>query len=146
MSRPSRLEVMMEVAYLMAHRSTCYRLHVGCVFALEGRILVTGYNGAPAHMPHCEPETCNENNPCTNTQHAEANAIAFAAKHGVKLNGSTLYITNSPCKACAMMLINAGVETVFYDIEYRDPAGIDLLKQALINTQRHIVRSPEVPE
>lgn len=80
-------------------------------------------------MPHCGPE-CNQSTPCSNTQHAEANGIAFAAGHGVNLAGSTLYVTNSPCKSCSMLLINAGVEAVFYDVAYRITDGLDLLKAA----------------
>ena len=127
MPRPGRNETMMEIAWVMAKRSTCNRLHVGCVFARDGRILVTGYNGAPSGMPHCGPE-CNESTPCTNTQHAEANAIAFAAGHGVNLSGSSLFVTNSPCKPCSMLLINAGITHLFYDVEYRITDGLDLLR------------------
>jgi dCMP deaminase len=122
----------MDVAYTFASRSTCLRLQVGCVFSLDGRILVTGYNGAPAGMDHCHPMTCNKDHPCLNTMHAEANAIAFAARHGVQLQGSTLYVTNSPCRPCAMLLINVGVEKVVYAEKYRDTSGINMLEQAKI--------------
>lgn len=125
----------MEVAYTFASRSTCLRLQVGCVFSLDGRILVTGYNGAPAHMAHCTPETCNADNPCLNTQHAEANAIAFAARHGVRLEGSTLHVTNTPCRSCALSIINIGVEKVLYAEFYRDATGLNLIKEAMILTE-----------
>lgn len=130
--RPSRNETLMEMAYLMANRSTCNRLKVGAVFGFNGRLLASGYNGAPSGMPHCTPEGCNADTPCSNTQHAEANGIAFAAKYGIRLEGSSLYTTDSPCRSCAMLLINCGVTTVFYARPYRDEAGVELLKSGKI--------------
>lgn len=134
LDRPTRNTVLMEAAFLMSSRSTCYRLQVGAIFGINGRIIVGGYNGAPSKMPHCEEATCNPDNPCTNTQHAEANAIAFAARHGLKLEGSSAYLTDSPCRSCAMLLINAGVEAVYYATEYRDRSGVELLKAGFIRT------------
>ncbi len=120
----------MEIAHVIAKRGTCSRLQVGCVFVLNGRILVTGYNGAPAGLPHCVHEN---GEACTQSEHAERNAIAFAARHGVKLEGSTLYVTHMPCLACAMAIINAGVEAVYYRTPYRVLDGVELLKQAFIS-------------
>ena len=127
----------MKMAFAIAERSTCLRLNVGAIFAIDGRPLVGGYNGAPSGMPHCTKYDCNPSTPCTKSHHAEANGIAFAARHGVALNGSSLYVTNSPCKPCAMLLINAGVANVYYAIEYRDPSGVDLLKFAGIPTHHY---------
>lgn len=144
LTRPSRDQVLMGSARIWAQRSTCSRLQVGAVFARDGRILVTGYNGAPAGLPHCDhtcnctldgghwghnPE-CNSVQPCTQAEHAERNGIAYAARHGVRLEGSYAYLTDSPCLACSMSLINAGVERVIYDREYRLTEGIQLLQQA----------------
>lgn len=136
--RPSRDIVMMDIAKTMSVRSTCLRLQVGCVFSLAGRVLSTGYNGAPSGMAHCKDSTCNEETPCINTGHAEANGIAFAAKYGVSLNGCSLYTTDSPCRSCAILIVNVGVEKVYYSQPYRDTSGLDLIRAAFIPVE-HLV-------
>ncbi|MHA1806805.1 MAG: deoxycytidylate deaminase, partial [Candidatus Thorarchaeota archaeon] len=118
--RFSRDELLGNIAKLVARRSTCLRSSVGALLAREGRIISMGYNGAPAGMRHCEPETCGPGEQCTRTVHAEANAIAFAAKTGIETNGSTLYTTHSPCNDCAKLLINAGICRVIYWEAYHD--------------------------
>lgn len=127
--RPTRTDVLMAVAMVMATRSTCNRLQVGCVIAKDGRIISTGYAGAPSGLPHCGPE-CNPDNPCNNTVHAEAGAIAYAARHGIAVEGATIYCTHSPCLACAKLIINSGIQEVIYDQEYRDKSGVELLLKA----------------
>jgi len=130
LTRFSRDELLGNIAKLVARRSTCLRSSVGAVLAREGRIVSMGYNGAPAGMEHCEPETCGPDGGCTRTVHAEANAIAFAAKTGIETDGSTLYTTHSPCNDCAKLLINAGIKRVIYWEKYRDPAPVNLLMAA----------------
>lgn len=120
----------MEAARLVARRSTCLRLQVGSVVAREGRILVTGYNGAPSGMPHCTPETCGPDKPCYRAVHAEANCVAFAGKYGISLDRATMYSTDSPCLTCAMLIINSGIVELVYDRNYRDSTPLDLLGQA----------------
>lgn len=120
----------MQAAQLAALRSTCLRLQVGSVVALDGRILVTGYNGAPSGQPHCAPEFCGPDKPCTRTVHAEANCIAFAAKHGISLAGASMYSTDSPCLDCAKLLINSGIKGLHYQRAYRDTAPLELLEMA----------------
>lgn len=133
--RPSSEEILMLVAQAMAFRSTCSRLNVGAVIALDRRILTTGYNGAPAGMHHCaHPE--NEKGGCTNAVHAEANAIAFAARHGVSVAGATLFTTHSPCQACAHLIINSGIVEVMYADQYRDATPLDMLRKAKLNVVR----------
>jgi len=128
-NRISRDEMLMRIAMIVAMRGTCNRLQVGAVIALDGRIISTGYVGAPAGMPHCSPETCNVNQPCTRTMHAEANAIAWAARKGLPTEGATLYATHSPCHdVCAKLIINAGIKRVVYGTEYRKTEGIELLR------------------
>jgi dCMP deaminase len=125
----------------VATRSTCSRLQVGCVISREGRILVSGYNGAPARMPHCvhdcdcivahgHAEFCSSLKPCIVAVHAEANAIAYAARHGIKVEGGQLNTTHSPCTACAQLIINAGIHIVVYNEEYRIKEPINLLRNA----------------
>jgi len=130
--RLGRNELHMAVAMLMATRATCTRAQVGCVFTKNGRIVATGYNGAPTGMPHCLDEGCLLNpdtGSCERCVHAEAAAISFAARHGISLEGTTLYVTHSPCLACAKLIINAGVHTVIYKEEYGKSA-VSYLDQA----------------
>lgn len=119
----------MAIAHIFAQRSTCNRLHVGAVIARDGRILSTGYNGPAAGMPHCEHDMTAEE-PCQVAVHAEANAIAWAAREGVATNNAQLYVTHSPCIHCAKLIINAGLTIVYYGELFRDVAGIDYLKEA----------------
>ncbi len=128
--RPSRDKVLLETAMIWSKRSTCSRLAVGCVISRDGRILVQGYNGAPSGMPHCVHV---EDEPCTTAEHAERNAIAWAARNGVRLEGAEVHVTVSPCPACAMSLINAGIVRVRWLFTFRDHAGIELLTQANID-------------
>lgn len=121
----------MDLAHIMAERATCSRLHVGAVIARDGRPLVSGYNGAPKGMPHCEhPSPDDEGTGCKVSVHAEANAVAFAARWGIHVEGATLFTTHSPCLYCAQLLINCGLARVVYGCEYRDPAGLNLLVSA----------------
>jgi dCMP deaminase len=132
--RISRDELLTSAARLVSGRSTCLRLQVGAVVALEGRILVTGYNGAPTGMPHCTPDICGPDKPCSRTVHAEANCIAFAARHGISLEGAFMYCTDSPCMECAKLIINSGIRGLNYQREYRDRKPLDLLVSAGILT------------
>lgn len=128
--RPEMDEVLIHVAHAMAARATCSYLHVGAIVAREGRILTSGYNGAPAGMPHCDhaPRVPGEPvTPCTTAVHAEANAVAFAARYGTALDGGTMYTTVSPCVACAQLIINSGINRVVTDSLYRDETGWNML-------------------
>lgn len=160
--RPSREETLMVTAHTWAQRSTCSRLQVGAVIAREGRILVQGYNGAPSGMPHCDhscdcyasvthpaspshPEVslmhagdCASLTPCTVAEHAERNAIAFAARWGVALEGAELVCTHQPCLPCAMSIINAGIRKVTFAEPYRLIDGVELLEKADIEVQRYV--------
>lgn len=146
MDRPTRDQVLMEHAHVVAKRGTCSRLQVGVVVAREGRILVSGYNGAPAGMEHCDhacdcpgsmsdlthghAEKCNSRQPCTESVHAECNAIAFAARYGISLEGAEMHTTDSPCLPCAQLMINSGIVRVRYLREYRRREGLELLRAA----------------
>ena len=130
MTRISRDAMLMSMAEVVSLRSTCNRLHVGSVVSVEGRVISTGYNGAPSGLPHCSPETCNSERPCTHTVHAEAGAISHAARHGVALQGATIHVTACPCLDCAKLIINAGIKRVVYATPYRIQDGLNLLLQA----------------
>lgn len=136
MSRPSRDQTLMRVALIISLRSTCDRLHVGAVMAREGRILTTGYNGPPSGMPHCEHQLnlVTPIEPCKNAVHAEANAVVWAARYGMSTDGCELFITHSPCIACAQLIVNAGIVRVVYDKEYRSFDGLDFLEKAKVET------------
>lgn len=129
MSRPTRHDVMMQYATIMAERSTCNRLAVGCVIAREGRPLSTGYNGPPAGRAHCKHKPKNTD-PCVAAIHAERNAIIWAARCGVAIEKADLYVTHMPCLSCAGDIIQAGIASVRYIQPYRDTSGVDLLIDA----------------
>lgn len=123
----TREHLHIEIAKLISQRSGCQRGQVGAVItSVDNRIICTGYNGPLPHSGKCT-DKCNIDNPCTHSIHAEANAIAFAAKNGITLNGAILYCTTSPCIKCSELIIQSGIWKVVYDQNYRDPAGLELL-------------------
>lgn len=125
--RPSRDATLMRVAQAFADRGTCSRLPVGAVFSRGGRVLITGYNGPPSGAPECAH---GDDEPCADAIHAESNAIAWAAREGIRLEGSELHVTHSPCPACARLIVQAGVERVTYLIPYRLTEPVDYLRDA----------------
>lgn len=148
--RPSMDQTLMEIARVMARRGTCSRAQVGAVIALDGRVLTSGYNGAPRGLAHClhpPDEVSDARSPnaptCALAVHAEANAVAFAARNGIALNHATLYTTLSPCVPCAQLVVNAGVRITFIDHRYRDLAGVRLLAEAgIVVFSRYQTTSP----
>lgn len=132
-------EYFMEITSVVAKRSTCLRQKVGALLVKDKRILATGYNGAPANLPHCLDIGClrkqlnipsGERHELCRAVHAEQNALIQAALHGVSIAGATLYTTHQPCIMCAKMLINAQVMKVVYGKKYNDERGLDFLKEA----------------
>jgi dCMP deaminase len=126
----------MDIATLVAKRSTCRRRHVGAILVRDKRVLATGYNGAPTGIPHCLDVGClredldipsGERHELCRGLHAEQNVIIQAAYHGVCIQGSTLYCTHLPCSICSKMLINAGIKTIVYRDGYADPMAKELL-------------------
>lgn len=127
--RPSWDEYFMEVARAIAKRATCDRGRSGCVIAKGNQILVSGYVGSPKGFPHCDEighdfkKTIHEDgkitNHCVRTVHAEQNAICQAAKLGIALEGATLYCKMTPCRTCAMLIINCGIKRVVCEKKYR---------------------------
>jgi dCMP deaminase len=139
MTRPSWDEYFMDIARLVARRSTCLRRQVGAVMVKEKNILATGYNGTPSGITHCATTGClreqlqvpsGERHELCRGLHAEQNAIIQAARHGVNISGATLYCTNSPCIICTKMLINAGVRTIIYQDGYPDTLAMDMLRES----------------
>ena len=121
----------MNIAIEVATRSTCDRKHVGAVIVREKTILSTGYNGSIKGLAHCD-EVGHEmvDGHCVRTTHAEANAIAQAAKNGVEINNSEIFVTASPCYNCFKLIANAGINTIYYAEFYRDDRIIDHAKEA----------------
>ncbi|HOV82921.1 MAG TPA: dCMP deaminase family protein [Methanothrix sp.] len=141
--RPTLDEYFMEIATVVAKRSTCLRNHVGALFVKNKRILSTGYNGAPAGLDHCDRVGCAREGVESGTRHelcravhAEQNAIIQAALHGTSIEGATLYCTHQPCILCAKMMINAQVKRVVYAQSYPDGTALEFLKQAGIEVVR----------
>lgn len=139
MTRPSWEEYFMEIAYLVAKRSTCLRRQVGAVIVKNKNILATGYNGVPRGITHCEVTGClreklnvpsGERHELCRGLHAEQNAIIQAAYHGTSIAGADLYCTNRPCIICSKMIINAGIEKVYYQDGYSDPLAEEMIAES----------------
>lgn len=139
-------EYFIDLAVLVSSRSTCLRKQHGAVIVRDRQILSTGYNGAPTKIAHCS--TCfkdNNNiphgvavNDCKSS-HAEMNAIVQAAKHGVAINNSEIYITGIPCLMCTRLIINAGIKAVivaFDEDEAYFQSSLELLAEAGIPIRR----------
>lgn len=144
MERPSWDEYFMDIASLVAKRSTCMRRRVGAVMVKQKNILTTGYNGTPSGITHCDVTGClreqlnvpsGERHELCRGLHAEQNAIIQAARHGVNISDSTLYCTNSPCIICTKMLINAGIRKIIYLEGYSDKLSMEMLEEAGIETR-----------
>ena len=120
----------MNIAREVATRSTCDRKHVGAVIVREKTILSTGYNGSIKGLPHCDEVGCEMvDGHCVRTTHAEANAIVQAAKNGIQINQSEIYVTASPCYDCFKLIANAGIKVIYYDEFYRDKRIIEKSKE-----------------
>jgi dCMP deaminase len=117
--RPDWDTYFIEIAQIVAKRSTCDRAHVGCVLVLENRILTTGYNGSPSGESHCDDAGhLLDGGHCIRTIHAEINALLQAAANGVSTQFATAYVTHFPCYSCAKALVNAGIKRLVYAEDY----------------------------
>jgi len=139
--RPSWEEYFMDISILVAKRSTCLRRAVGAVIVKDKRILSTGYNGAPSGIRHCGEVGClretlnvasGERHELCRGIHAEQNAIIQAAYHGVSIKDASLFCTNLPCSICTKMIINAGINKIYYQSGYADELSKELLKETPI--------------
>lgn len=139
--RPSWDEYFMELANTASKRATCDRGRSGCVIVKDKQLLVTGYVGSPAGLPHCDEvghlfrqsidADGNISNHCVRTVHAEQNAICQAARRGIALDGATLYCRMTPCRTCAMLIINCGIKRVVCERKYHSGAeSEELFRQA----------------
>ena len=145
MSRPSWDEYFLEIADIVAKRSTCSRRQVGALIVQEKRILTTGYNGPPSGLKHCEEVGClreqlgipsGERHELCRGLHAEQNAIIQASLHGVQVKGSVLYCTHQPCIICTKMIINAGIKEVVFMQGYPDELSQEFLNEAHVKIRK----------
>ncbi len=132
--RPSWDEYFMLIAKLVSTRSTCNSRPTGAVLVKDRQILATGYNGSMPGAPHCSDEVLPDGSPYCHRRalniadvdkynfcrasHAEANAIAQAARHGIAVAGATLYVTLEPCFICIKLLATAQIKRVFFELPY----------------------------
>lgn len=137
--RPGWHAYFMEIATIVAKRSTCLRRNVGAVIVKDKRILTTGYNGAPMGLGHCLDLGCireelgvesGSRHELCRGLHAEQNAIVQAAYHGVPIKGGDLYSTHLPCSICVKMILNAGITTIYYLEGYPDDLATRLLEES----------------
>lgn len=168
--RISRDDMFIKICGIVSQRSTCLRSQVGALIVRDGRIVSMGYNGPVSGMPACiysiPPEGMKEVSTvrgdtlgweleldqdkirsrmcmgpgCTRSLHAETNAIAFAAKAGVSVDGCTMYCSMSPCINCAKVIVNSGIKELKYLRSYRDESGLKLLREAGIKVEKLSLR------
>lgn len=136
--RPSWDDYFMATALLLSSRSSCERLHVGCLMVSSGphpnRIIAAGYNGFLPGAPHDSKVRDGHEQA---TVHAEQNAVADAAKRGITLQGAVCYVTHFPCVNCAKILASAGIAEIRYRHDYRnDPLVDELLAQSGIAVRK----------
>jgi len=137
-TRKSWDEYFIDIATLVAERSTCLSRNVGAVLVRERRILATGYNGAPAGLPHCpfcirklSGVPSGERHELCRGLHAEQNCLIQCARNGVSSDGATIYVYGgTPCVICAKMLVNAGVRRVVATEKYPDELGLAIMEEA----------------
>lgn len=143
--RPSQLDVLKGMVTLVASRSTCKRGSNGAIIYDDKGVLVrSGYNGALSGQDHCEHpcscgyfdnpisgqwhmDGCTFKKPCRISVHAEANAILWCAREGVRVAGMSMVTTTSPCYNCSQMIVQSGIKHVEYLRPYRMAEGVQLL-------------------
>lgn len=145
--RPDWDEYFMDLACLIRERSTCLRRKVGAVIVKDNRILTTGYNGVPPKMRHCEEVGClreklnipsGTRHELCRALHAEQNAVIQAAKYGISIEGSTIYITDQPCVICAKILIASGIKRIVFKGDYPDELSSEMLKESEIVVEKWV--------
>ncbi len=148
-NRPAFDDIFMQLAVNLASRSHCIKRHVGAVLTRDTRIISIGYNGPPAGTHNCDEEWPAEGCPrdskggCSLAIHAEQNAILYAVKNQATIEGSTLYVTLSPCLACARIIYTSGIRTVIYLNSYAEfkgiasDEGVDFLQRFGVEVKRY---------
>jgi len=149
MNRPAFEDIYMELAVNLAKRSHCIKRHVGAVLTKDTRIISIGYNGPPSGTHNCDEEWPVQGCPrdskggCSLAIHAEQNAILYAVKNKTSVEGATLYVTLSPCLACARIIFSMGIRQVIYYKSYAEHKGIasdegvEFLRKFGVDVQRY---------
>ncbi|MGE5496516.1 MAG: deoxycytidylate deaminase [Syntrophothermus sp.] len=141
--RPAWDDYFLKVAMLVSERSTCPRMHCGCVLVRDKQILSTGYNGSIPGAEHCEDAGCYVvDNHCIRTIHAEMNAIIQCSTHGISTAGATAYITNMPCTNCSKALIAAKIKEIVIFSDYHDTLAEEFFSNAGISIRR--LKMPDI--
>ncbi len=158
MHRPEFDDIFMELAVNIARRSHCVKRHVGAVLTKDTRIISIGYNGPPPGTHNCDEEWpevgCERDSrgSCSLALHAEQNAIIYAIKNNASVEGSTLYLTLTPCLACARMIYSIGIKKVVFLKSYAEykglpkDEGIDFLERFGIQTLKYSGIIEPLPE
>lgn len=148
MTKPNFEDIYMELAVNLARRSHCVRRHVGAVLVKDTRIISIGYNGPPSGTHNCDeeyPDGCarDSKGSCYLAIHAEQNAIMYAVKNNASVEGSTLFVTLSPCIACARIIYSMGIKEIIYLKSYaeykglKSDEGVDFLKKFGVNVHKY---------
>ena len=147
--RPEFDDIYMELAVNLAKRSHCVKRHVGAVLTKETRIISIGYNGPPAGTHNCDHEWPEKGCPkdskggCSLAIHAEQNALLYAGKNKASVEGATLYVTLSPCLACARIIYSMGISNVIFLNSYAEykgipnDEGVDFLNRFGVKTEKY---------
>lgn len=155
MIKPSFDDIYMDLASTLAKRSHCVKAQVGAVLTKDTRIVSLGYNGPPAGTHNCDLEWPKDGCPrdskgsCSLALHAEQNAILYAAKNSMSMEGTTLYVTLSPCIACARVIFTTGIKKVFYKDSYAaykglaSDEGVDFLQKFGVEVVRYVKKDSE---
>ena len=153
MIKPTFDDIYMELAENLAKRSHCVKAKVGAVLTKDTRIISVGYNGPPAGTHNCDTEFGEIGCPrdskgsCSLALHAEQNAILYASKNNVSIQDCTLYVTLSPCIACARVIFTIGIKKVYYINSYADfkglpsDEGVDFLRKFGVEVVKYVKNS-----
>ena len=148
--RPDLDDYFMHIARVVSTRSTCLRRQVGAVIVKGKQIVSTGYNGAPAGHAHCLEIGCarvgvpsGQRSEICRAAHAEQNAINFAARFGIPIEGATLYTTHHPCSWCAKSIVNAGIQRVVFGEDYPDPLAKEVL--SIVEIRAYVSAEQDTP-
>lgn len=136
MSRISRQSMFMQFARAASLRSTCFRLNVGAVVVEDRNVIAIGYNGAPSGEPHCGGNGCVHYQPkgC-GVVHAERNALD-RAQFAEAPHLREIYVTHSPCAACAAAIVGNMIPRVYFEVEYRDRSPLEYLIESKVEVYR----------
>jgi dCMP deaminase len=136
MDRPDRDTFFFNILQEVRKRSTCLRAQDAALIVRGLQIISTGYSGAPSGLPHCDEVGCireklgipsGQRQELCRGAHAESNAIAYAARYGISVEGATLYCTRYPCAYCSKVIVNSGIARVVYLEDYPDSLSEEML-------------------